>query len=112
MPVDILGDRDARVPEDIGDHMQRRPLSEHQRGSGVPEFVWVPVAEPRLLGQLGEQVREGVRVGRVAEKRRKDQAVFGPLSAGLEAFRVVPDLVALESVDEFGGKRQNRVRCQ
>jgi hypothetical protein len=61
MRVHVLGDGDAGVPEHLGDHVQRRALSQHQRGARVTQLVRVPVTQARLLAQPGERVREVVR---------------------------------------------------
>jgi len=49
VPVHVLGDRDAGVPEDIGRDMQRRALGKHRRGARMPQLVRVPMTQPRGL---------------------------------------------------------------
>ena len=39
MPVDVSGDRDARVTEDLRDHLERHASGQHYRCSGVPACV-------------------------------------------------------------------------
>nr|WP_240197789.1 hypothetical protein [Nonomuraea lactucae] len=72
--------------------------------SDAPQLVRVPMAEPGFLGQPGEEMREGVRVGWIAESSGEYQAVPCPVLAGLEAFHVVHGLVSLDGLDQFGGE--------
>ena len=53
--IHILSDGNAGVPAHLRDHIQRRTLSQHQRGARVAQVVRVPVAEPGPLAQPGGQ---------------------------------------------------------
>jgi hypothetical protein len=54
------------------------PLGQHQRGTGVPQLVQMPVPEAGPPADPGEQVGDVVRVERCADLAREDQPVVLP----------------------------------
>ena len=83
--VNVLGDRDGRVAENLRHHLERRALSQHEAGCRMTCLMRVPVSQPGLLAQPHESLGEVVRVDRSPHQRREDQPVIDPQLPGLRA---------------------------
>ena len=111
-PVDILRYRDAGMTENLGHHVQRRALSQHQRCTGVPQLVRMPMTQPGRLAQPRECVREVVRVDGCASIASEDQAVILPEHPGRAPVLSLPRLVTAQLGHDLRGKRQSSTRLR
>ena len=107
--VDVAGDADRGVAQDLRDHLEWDAVGEHGAGGRVPEGVEADVVEASLVGGSLEGAECVAGVAGLAEGRGEDVAGFVPLRARAVALDCLASTEPLEDLGRAVGNRQPRV---